>query len=194
MLKPVREDTMFVPNYEDYGRQAINFGAAVYPQMWPAEMAGEGAIYRRYKELSVFYHSLTTDDLVEYFKRILTKDEKVRYLDMVEKTLAWLAEKCGWKIKNEYNVERYDCAPLYVTDRPIEDYAPPPHQDEGITIDMKALANHMGELMPVRFRMRNEIKKWGNPKSRMELQEFVCSMIAKENNWQEFNNGKYRIK
>lgn len=192
-MKPIQSETMFVPNYEDYDRPSTNYGAAVFPPLWPEEMAGEGAIYRRYKELSVFYHSLNVEDVIEYFKRILTKDEKVRYLDMVEKTLAWLADQCGWKIKNEYNVEHYDCAPLYVTDRPIEDYKTEPQSDEGIIIDMKALANHICELMPVMFSMRNEIKKFGKPESRMELQELVCTLMAKENNWQEFSNGKYRI-
>lgn len=194
MLKPVREDTMFVPNYEDYGRQAINFGAAVYPQMWPAEMAGEGAIYRWHKFLASQHHTMSPNELMHYFKRLLTKEEKDAYWDMFVKALAWLAERCGWKMKNEWAVKEWGAHPIFVTDQPLDDYQPqPPPQDEEITIDMKALANHMGELMPVRFRMRKEIKKWGKPKSRMELQELACAMIAKENNWKEFGNGKFRI-
>ena len=202
MLKVIREGTIFIPNYEDYDRVSWNHGAAVYPQLWPEEMAGEGAIYRWQKSLMMQFHTMSTNDLLEYFNRLLTDEEKLKYHHMVVKTLAWLAERCGWKVKNEVMVDDYEMHPIYVTDKPDKDWwrkpwkmsdihvvdinqEPPPHppKDEGITIDMFALAQHMGDMMP---------KK--EPLSRMELQELVCSMLAADNGWEKFANNKYRIK
>ena len=70
---------MFVQNFEDYDRVGINDGAAVYPQMWPAEMAGEGAIYAWHKSLAMQFHTMTPSELVFYFKQLLTAEEKVAY-------------------------------------------------------------------------------------------------------------------
>lgn len=198
-MKVVVEDTMFIPNYEDYDRVGTNTDAAVYPQLWPEEMAGEGAIYHWQKWLSLQHHSMSTKEIIEYFKRLLTDEEKQSYLNMVVKTLAWLAERCGWRMKNEWAVKEWGAHPVYVTDQPLEDYQPPAPKDEGIHIDMKALEDHMGDMMPPSFKVRNEEHiKWHKPENRKELQDLVCSMLAKDNGWEEvetriINKTFYRI-
>ena len=184
MLKPVEEDTMFVPNFEDYDRVGINDGAAVYPQLWPAEMAGEGAIYAWHKSLAMQFHTMTASELVFYFKQLLTAEEKVAY-QMVVRALVWLAERCGWKVKNELAVEEGDVHPIFVTDQPIDDYKPPQPKDEGIKIDMKALANHMGDLMLPSYQLIQHKKKYKIPTNRKELQDWVCALLAKENGYKE---------
>ena len=185
MLKPIEEDTMFVPNYEDYDRTAINYGAAVYPQLWPAEMAGEGAIYDWHKSLAMQFHTMTASELVFYFKQLLTAEEKVAYQKMVVRTLAWLAERCGWKVKNDWAVEELEANPIFVTDKPIEDYKPPQPKDEGIKIDMQALESHMGDLMPPSYQLIQHKKKYKIPTNRKELQDWVCALLAKENGFKE---------
>lgn len=186
-MRPVQEDTMFVPNFEDYDRVGINDGAAVYPQLWPAEMAGEGAIYAWNKSLAMQFHTMTVSELVFYFKQLLTAEEKVAYQKMVVRTLAWLAERCGWKVKNDWAVEEWEVHPIFVTDQPIGDYKPPQPKDEGIKIDMQALASHMGDLMPpASFRLiQHKSKKYKIPKNRKELQDWVCALLAKENGYKE---------
>jgi len=179
-MRPVQEDTMFVPNFEDYDRVGINDGAAVYPQLWPAEMAGEGAIYAWNKSLAMQFHTMTVSELVFYFKQLLTAEEKVAYQKMVVRTLAWLAERCGWKVKNECAVHS-----IFVTDQPTEDYKPPQKKDEGINIDMKALASHMGDLMLPSYQLIQHKKKNKIPTNRKELQDWVCALIAKENGFKE---------
>ena len=136
------------------------------------------------------FHTMSTNDLLEYFNRLLTDEEKPKYHHMVVKTLAWLAERCGWKVKTEVMVDDYEMRTIYVTDKPDKDWVDinqesPPHppKDDGITIDMFALAQHMGDMMP---------KK--EPLSRMELQELVCLTLAADNGWEKFANNKYRIK
>lgn len=200
MLKPLQGDTMFVPNYEDYDRPATNYGAAVYPQLWPEEMAGEGAIYRWHQFLNLQHHTMSPSELVAYFQRMLTPDEETAYWNMFVRALVSLARECGWKVKNEFLVKELDAHPFFVTDRPIaNNEPPPPPRDNGINIDMQALANHMGDMMPPSFRVRNESKHWRKPESRMELQELVCSMLAKDNGWQEvqpknmYNKTFYKI-
>ena len=184
MLKPVREDTMFVPNYEDYDRPSTNYGAAVYPQLWPEEMAGEGAIYRWHKFLASQHHTMSSNELMHYFKRLLTKEEKDAYWEMFVKALAWLAERCGWKMKNEWAVKEWGAHPIFVTDQPLDDYQLPPPPEEGIKLDMKALANHMGDMMPPSFRLKHNKRDWQTPTDRKELQDLACAMLAQDNGWQ----------
>lgn len=184
-MRPVQEDTMFVPNFEDYDSVGINDGAAVYPQLWPAEMAGEGAIYAWHKSLAMQFHTMTASELVFYFKQILTAEEKVAYQKMVVRTLAWLAERCGWKVKNDWEVEEWEVHPIFVTDQPIGDYKPQQPKDEGINIDMKALASHMGDLMLPSYQLIQHKKKYKIPTNRKELQDWVCSLLAKENGFKE---------
>ena len=176
---------MFVPNFEDYDRVGINDGAAVYPQLWPAEMAGEGAIYAWHKSLAMQFHTMTASELVFYFKQLLTAEEKVAYQKMVVRALVWLAERCGWKVKNEWAVEEGDVHPIFVTDQPIEDYKPPQPKDEGIKIDMKSLANHMGDLMLPSYQLIQHKNKYKIPTNRKELQDWVCALLAKENGYKE---------
>lgn len=190
---------MFVPNYEDYDRVGINNGAAVYPQLWPEEMAGEGAIYRWHQFLNLQHHTMSPSELVAYFQRMLTPDEETAYWNMFVRALVSLARECGWKMKNEWAVKEWGAHPIFVTDQPLNDYQPPPPPDEGIKLDMNALANHMGDMMHPSFRVRNESKHWRKPESRMELQELVCSMLAKDNGWKEvqpkimYNKTFYKI-
>lgn len=184
-MRPVQEDTMFVPNFEDYDSVGINDGAAVYPQLWPAEMAGEGAIYAWHKSLAMQFHTMTVSELVFYFKQLLTAEEKVAYQKMVVRTLAWLAERCGWKVKNDWEVEEWEVHPIFVTDQPIGDYKPQQPKDEGINIDMKALASHMGDLMLPSYQLIQHKKKYKIPTNRKELQDWVCSLLAKENGFKE---------
>lgn len=204
-MKVVVEDTMFIPNYEDYDKVGTNTGAAVFPQLWPEEMAGEGAIYRWQKFLSLQHHTMSTPELVAYFKRLLTPEEKEKYQEMVSKAMAWLAERCGWRMKNEWAVKEWGAKPIYVTDQPIEDWwrkpwkmsdihvvdAQPHKQQEGIHIDMKALADHMGDMMSPSFQLRHDNKDFKAPSVRKELQDLVCSMLAKDNGWKEVE--PYRI-
>lgn len=183
MLKPMQEDTMFVPNYEDYEHIGFKGGAACYPQLWPEEMAGEGAIYRWHKFLASQHHTMSPNELMHYFKRLLTQEEKDAYWDMFVKALAWLAERCGWKMKNEWAVKEWGEHPIFVTDQPLDDYQPPPPPDEGIRLDMKALANHMGDMMPPSFRLKHNKRDWQTPKNRKELQDIACAMLAQDNGW-----------
>lgn len=194
-MKQLVEDTMFIPNYEDYDRVGINDGAAVFPQLWPEEMAGEGAIYHWQKWLSLQHHSMSTNELIEYFKRLLNKEEKEAYWNMLVKTLAWLAERCGWRVKNECAVKELGTHPIYVTNQPIEDWwrkpwkmsdihVVQPHKQQNEGIDMKALADRMGDMMSPSFRVRNEEQsQWHKPENRKELQDLVCSMLAKDNGY-----------
>lgn len=185
-MRPVQEDSMFIQNYEDYDRNATNFGAAVYPQLWPAEMAAEGGVFQQYKLLSSHHSSMSPAELKLYFQHPLYDDEdKAAYDHMVARALAWLAARCRWKIKNEEAVMYKGAHPVYVTDRPLpEEERTPLPQDEGITIDMKALSNHMGELMTPSFRVRNEEQhQWKKPENRKELQDLVCAMLAKDNGY-----------
>ena len=101
---------------------------------------------------------------------------------MVVNTLVWLAERCGWRMKNELAVKELGAHPIYVTDQPLEDYQPPTQKDEGIHIDMQALENHMGDMMKPSFRVKNEEhSQWHKPENRKELQDLVCAMMAKDN-------------
>lgn len=212
-MKVVVEDTMFIPNYEDYEHIGFKGGAAVYPQLWPEEMAGEGAIYRWQKFLSIQHHTMSTSELVAYFKRLLTSEEKEQYQEKVSKAMAWLAERCGWKMKNEWAVKEWGAHPIYVTDKPIKDWwrkpwkmsnfhvvdaQPHTQQDEGNHIDMKALANHIGDMMPPSFQLLHGKKDFKAPSDRKELQDLVCAMLAKDNGWEEvepriINKTFYRI-
>lgn len=199
MLKVIRESTIFIPNYEDYDRVSWNHGASVYPQLWPEEMAGEGAIYRWHKFLTSQHHTMSPNELMHYFKRLLTQEEKDAYWDMSVKSLAWLAERCGWKMKNEWEVKEWGAHPIFVTNKPLDDYQPPPPPDEGIKLDMNALANHMGDMMPPSFRLKHNKRDWQTPTDRKELQDLACAMLAQDNGWQVvepriINKTFYRIK
>ena len=194
MLKPVREDTMFVPNYEDYDRTAINYGAAVYPQLWPEEMAGECAIYRKaIEDRERWGGSLPSiEDIIERGKRTApSKDDVLTYKAWVTGVLAKLADENGWKVLVEI-VDRFGdiinviyhipSTPDAVT-LPIKRKEPPP-PDDGIRLDMNALANHMGDMMPPSFRLKHNKRDWQTPTDRKELQELACAMLAKDNGWQ----------
>ena len=121
-MKVVVEDTMFIPNYEDYDKVGTNTGAACYPQLWPEEMAAEGGIYRWHKFLASQHNTMSPDELMHYFKRLLTPEEKALYQEKVSKAMAWLAERCGWKVKNALAVDEYLVSPIYVTDQPDKDW------------------------------------------------------------------------
>lgn len=120
-MRPLVDNTMFIPNYEDYDRVGTNTDAAVYPQLWPEEMAAEGGIYRQQKWLSLQHHTMHTSELINYFRRILTHEEKMEYQLMVEKALASLAKKHGWKMMNEWAVKEWGARPIYVTHPPFEE-------------------------------------------------------------------------
>ena len=195
MLKPVREDTMFVPNYEDYDRTAINYGAAVYPQLWPEEMAGEGAIYRKaIEDRERWGGSIPSiEDIIERGKRTApSKDDVLTYKAWVTGVLAKLADENGWKVLVEI-VDRFGdiinviyhipSTPDAVT-LPIKRKEPPP-PDDGIRLDMNALANHMGDMMPPSFRLKHNKRDWQTPTDRKELQDLACAMLAQDNGWQE---------
>ena len=196
MLKPVREDTMFVPNYEDYDRTAINYGAACYPQLWPEEMAGEGAIYRKaIEDRERWGNSLPSiEDIIERGKWTApSKDDAHSYKTWVTGVLTKLADENGWKVLCEI-VDRFGDivnviyhippTPDTVT-LPVKRKEPPPPPDEGINIDMKALEKHMGDMMPPSFRLKHNKRDWQAPTDRKELQDLACAMLAKDNGWQE---------
>lgn len=166
---------MFVPNYEDYDRTAINYGAAVYPQLWPEEMAGEGAVFRRFQQLTWMYHPLKTQDVIEYFKRILTKDEKNKYSEMVERTLGWLAERCGWTVKNASEVEELGVHPIYVTDQPIKDWWRK-------TWKMSDIHVYVDEPKQIE---KDESLPKPDIKDRKGLVEYVLAQLAQDNGWME---------
>lgn len=208
-MKVVVEDTMFIPNYEDYDKVGTNTGAAVYPQLWPEEMAGEGAIYRKaIEDRERWGNSLPSiEDIIERGKRTApSKDDAHSYKAWVTGVLTKLAHENGWKVLCEI-VDRFGdiinviyhipSTPDAVT-LPIKRKEPPPPPDDGIKLDMKALANHMGDMMPPSFRLKHDKRDWQTPTDRKELQDLVCSMLAKDNGWElvephRINKTFYRI-
>lgn len=212
MLKPTQECTIFIPNYEDYDRIGINNGAAVFPQLWPEEMAGEGAIYRKaIEDRERWGNSLPSiDDIIERGKWTApSKDDAHSYKAWVTGVLTKLADENGWKVLCEI-VDRFGdiinviyhipSTPDVVT-LPVKRKEPPPPPDEGINIDMNALANHMGDMMPPSYRLKNSRHRFPTPTSQQELQEIVLAMLAEDNGWQVAvddwsisNNKIYRIK
>ena len=210
MLKPLQGDTMFVPNYEDYDRPSTNYGAAVFPQLWPEEMAGEGAIYRKsIEDRERWGRSLPSlETVIEHGKMSApSKDDELTYKAWVTGVLAKLADENGWKVLHEFffngkrlnTIYRISSTPDAVTAHIKRRETPPP--DEGINIDMKALEKHMRNLMPPSYRLKNSRHRFPTPTSQQELQEIVLAMLAEDNGWQVAvedcsisNNKIYRIK
>lgn len=208
MLKVIREGTIFIPNYEDYDRVSWNHGAAVYPQLWPEEMAGEGAIYRKSIEDRKKWGGMlpSLNAIIEMGKHTSPpKDDVVSYQRWMCGVLAKLADENGWEVLAEFAVDGEPINTVYkipcTTDHvavSVRHKAPPPHppKDEGITIDMFALAQHMGDMMPHSFKVSDDNPHWKKPATRHELQELVCSMLAADNDWEKVGRIKtfYRIK
>ena len=191
----MQEDTMFVPNYEDYEHIGFKGGAACYPQLWPEEMAGEGAIYRKaIEDRERWGGSLPSiEDIIERGKRTApSKDDAHSYKAWVTGVLTKLADENGWKVLCEI-VDRFGdiinviyhipSTPDAVT-LPIKRKETPPPPDEGIRLDMNALANHMGDMMPPSFRLKHNKRDWQTPTDRKELQDIACAMLAQDNGWQ----------
>ena len=207
-MKVVVEDTMFIPNYEDYEHIGFKGGAAVYPQLWPEEMAGEGAIYRKaIEDRQRWGRSLPSiETIIERGKQSApSKEDVVSYQRWVTGVLAKLADENGWKVLVEIMVNGNHINIIYEIP-PTPDHVEaikvrhktPPKTDEGIRLDMAELVRHMGDMMPPSFQLRHDKKDFKAPSDRKELQDLVCAMLAKDNGWEEvepriINKTFYRI-
>lgn len=174
----------FIPGYEDAEPYVQVTMAAPYPDMWTEEKYAEGALWHEYKrnrELAV--------------KRgfAFLSPEQHKW----ERVLARLAEENGWQVKNAYMVEMFGHRPVYAISSTPDDYSPCTpdscHTDnEGIKIDMRQLANILGDLMP---HVAKPKAKHKSLPSGFTLQDYCLMLMAAEQGWQltiptRYNNFK----
>lgn len=111
-----------LPNYEDndhYGQTSCTL--KYWPDLWPEEMAADGALYRermRQKQQTFFMARDDVHRTIQYFKNLGAKRYEMD--DLARCALLSLAEWNGWKVKNGDCVRAFDVTPIVVT-RKIND-------------------------------------------------------------------------
>lgn len=115
------------PNYEDYQ----NYGQTscilkYWPDLWPEEMAAEGALYRermRQKQQTFFMARDEVHRTIQYFRNLGATTDVMNRL--ARKALLSLAEWNGWQVKNGENVRLHKVTPIIATrhceDEELED-------------------------------------------------------------------------
>jgi hypothetical protein len=104
-------------NYEDndhYGQTSCTLKH--WPDLWPEEMAADGALYRermRQKQQTFFMARDDAHRTIQYFKNLGAKRFKMD--DLARCALLSLAEWNGWKVKNGGNVRLRKVTPIIAT-------------------------------------------------------------------------------
>ena len=105
---------LLCPNYEDndeYGSKGNAYSG--FPDMWPEEMAAEGALYRERQRMKEQRFFLERDDVIRTIMHFRLKPHLPEHILKV--ALVSLADEQGWEVKNPDCVKYYQVKPIYRT-------------------------------------------------------------------------------
>lgn len=167
----------FCPNFEDYEDLRPMPGAAVYPDMWPAERRAQKALFEQEQELKRHPLRGPVPDILSLSER-----------PTIIRALVGMAEECGWRVKNLWNVRHNGVSPIYVTDE-AADWKPvitkAKTKTKGMELDHRLLVDMMADLMPeLAFMLIHGKDVIHGPADKRELCAFALSTLAKESGWQ----------
>ena len=104
----------FCPNYEDnqhYGY--VSCMLKTWPDMWPEEMAAEGALYRERKRMQEQMFFMARDNVHRILHHFRVKCKKPS--DIVKVALVSLADEQGWEVKNPDSIKYFGVSTIWKT-------------------------------------------------------------------------------